>query len=353
MNIDLQKFYEDAIANGDEDRAQMVFLLRQVVQLISFNTERALGYLDELDDVLRRVDEPCWVLLSANLRWELLMMRNDFSAMLDVSAKATVEARKPRYDSCEERIDTHVSLATSYMYLDPLGYREKILDVLVYLLKQNLPNHILVDVYTRWSFVETINENYDEAERYANLAMDSVDEENDRSALISCYTAWCGLELQRKNFARVIDYGARGMDLTLASHFQPYFFQFQAWSVLAYQKNGDDAHARLLYVLSLQKMKQPGLDVPYVVPALLSVYCVEINDLEQALDFARQSLTLSGRSPYALAFAHVVLCYVLGVRDELQAQHLNEARDVINRLIAPQKLLDKIERVRQGDYTIW
>lgn len=352
MNIDLQAFYEKAIADNDKDRERMVLLLRQVIQLMPFNVDRALSYLHELDLLLKRVDEPCWDLLCANLRWELLMMKNEFSKMLDVAAKATVEARKPRYDVCEERIDTHVSLVTSYMYLDPLGYREKILDALTYLLKQNLPSYILVDIYTRWSFVETINENFSEAEHYANLALQSVDYDNDHSALISCYTSLCALAMQQKQFDKAIEYVVLGMKSTADLQFKPYLCQFLGWGTLAYQKIGDEGRARLFHVMLEQYLSEAEFDMPYVVPGVLSAYCIEIDDLDQALDYAWQMIELAKHSPYAMAFSHLVLCCVLGARNELHAQQLNETHMLIQKLIAPQKLLDKLEQIQQGNYDI-
>lgn len=352
MNIDLQAFYEKAIADHDKDREQMVFLLRQVIQLMPFNVDRALSQLDVLDSLLKQVDEPCWVLLCANLRWELLMMKNEFSMMLDVAAKATVEARKPRYDGCEERIDTHVSLVTSYMYLDPLGYRDKILDVLSYLLKHNLPSYILVDIYTRWSFVETINENFDESAHYANLALQSVDYENDHSALISCYTSLCALAMQQKQFDKALEYVSLGMKSTTDLQFKPYLCQFLGWGTLAYQKTGDEARARLFHVMLKQYFSQAEFDMPYVVPGVLSAYCIEIGDLDVALDYAWQTIELSKHSPYSMAFSHLVFCCVLGVRNELHMQQLNETRALIEKLIAPQKLLDKLEQIQQGNYDI-
>lgn len=137
--IDRFQYYRDsylmAMMQGDEQIQRLWETYEAAHPHFDDNTEYAMSLLEQGAALARKLDEPCWELLFEFWLYE----GNDYrEQLLDRIVKLFVKANQPRYRECPLLGDVYAALLRAYLWHDPLGYENEIQDGLVYVL-EHLP----------------------------------------------------------------------------------------------------------------------------------------------------------------------------------------------------------------------
>src|SRR4051794_3457917 len=124
----------DARVRGDERQIRMAGVHREAYDLREEDPRRALALYEEGHRLARALNEPWWALFYDHWRaTALLFFLRDFSAVLDLTVRATLEARKPQYDLFPFRFSVQRNLISAYLGIDPEGYADVVSEALHYL----------------------------------------------------------------------------------------------------------------------------------------------------------------------------------------------------------------------------
>ncbi|HEX9996317.1 MAG TPA: hypothetical protein VGB45_04175, partial [Abditibacterium sp.] len=100
----------------------------------------AIALLDATIARARNSGDAWWPLFLEHWKLQILLNKaRDFEAALDCAARATVEARQPKFGAFPQRICLHEDLITAYQGLDPVGFAPLIQGALDYMEREIAP----------------------------------------------------------------------------------------------------------------------------------------------------------------------------------------------------------------------
>jgi hypothetical protein len=127
--------YEKAAAeSGDERRQLLSTLFWEAHQRLRDLPDAALAGFERSQRLALSLKEPWWVLFFEHWKLQcLLHYKQDVTRALPLAVTATMEARKPAYAGCPQRLCIHDDLIAAYLDLDAPGYAPEVEEALKYM----------------------------------------------------------------------------------------------------------------------------------------------------------------------------------------------------------------------------
>lgn len=359
MDVDLwgwfDRFYWDALRNGDSERLRMVQLYHAAWDHMEGDPKQAIAYLEQGKAQAQRIGEPCWTLFYDYWLSEAhLFYLDDARGGLDRAVKTAVEARKPMYEQCPVRARVYRILIDVYMVLDPVGYVDKIRETSAY-----MENEVPQDDDTRYltqarksrlAFIlDQLDEAYDEGLRFL-----AISEESDFQQTYA-YSLLCHYAYLRGDLQIALKYALDGETAARRCDRRASIAALLAWQALLRHKLGEPAVAEMIYRQATARMANLGI-VPYETYYDAVCEYLELTDrIEEALRLRGNQLreALASKSPYSICESHLKRCELLmrmgdraGKGDiPSLAQELADAREAAKALLAPAYYLAKLDKV--------
>ncbi len=354
----IEAFIQRAQENGDRERLRLVTLVDIMDSVLDRSPSQALQILDECDRLAKALDEPCWMLFYRQLRAEVhTFFHVDMRTGLDVAARAVVEARKPEYRECPTRAGLMSTLINAYVYIDPVGYHQQIIDTIDLIENEMQPDALLrVELEMKRAVVEAA---YGNVQHALQLAYECLAASPHNGVLrLDAYTALCEVLRISKDFSTGLHYAELGVEAALKHerhNIKRVLSQFWAYYTLCAYQTGDAQTAETYYKKASNSANLLNIEPFYTVPALLADYQTARGDYAKADGHFQEAIagTDAAGSVYASCIARAKRCRVLGLSGQLTEAALQNAREHTENLVAPQRLQRYLDRLAAGDYAEW
>lgn len=335
---------------GNEALKSMVDCYRDGSKLMQDEPETAIMHFKNGRDQAVELDKARWVLLYDHWTIQTLMFyMQDYNTALELSVKATIDARKPELAACPTRVCVHEDLISAYMGRDPIGYTEQIEDAIQYMeeeVDKNSNCHFCLRG-RRISF-ELVHKRVDNAYDEAMQLFSSTTEKTHYH--IHAISDLIYIAYLRKDYPEILRLARLGEPLAFEKDRREFIIAFKAWEVLALYQCGDAHHE--IFLMNLydysQSMSRITSDAYY--DALCAYYEAKGN-LDTALQMRDKQVALKagGGQYYYEYHARLEQCRLrkkLGMDTD---DALAELHQVVDAFTKPEQFLAEIETVMNGE----
>jgi len=145
----MQRFTEDALKNNDQQRLQLVYFAQQADILRESNPEVAFQVYQAGRSAAEALSEACWILFFAQRMAHVCIFElENLDRAIDLVTRDYVLSTQDVYLRCPINPAIRINLVETYLYYDPVGYANKIQEVVDYLRKteaNNIHLHLQLD----------------------------------------------------------------------------------------------------------------------------------------------------------------------------------------------------------------
>jgi len=351
----IQEFQSQALHNGDMRRLKLIEYQMRAWEHFETNPEQSLQILYEAHDLAQQLQEPCWMLYYDGWIGECLnLYLINFKDGLEHAMKTVVEIRKPEYANCKMLCRGYRIVIESYIYSDPVGYADKIRELIAYTDKE-----IPID-YDTYCILKKRESELEFALGRIEPAIESAQAYLLRSSeqLVTFHMAYAYEMLVHYAFLQ----GDTVTGQTLIKACEAMAREnkrrslvaiAQAWRALFSLMEGQNEDAQSLYRLATSNMSQLGMAVSLSYYEAVSSYNEKIGDVDQALAIREQQLdAVSGRGGYYLE-SEVLLkkARLLGRMGHDITSIVMETMQIAKHLVEPTLLMNRLQRVEEGDFS--
>lgn len=178
---------------------------------------------------------------------------------------------------------------------------------------------------------------------------------NDNSRLVTSYTMLAETAHHRHDLHSVLEYAQSGEALVRdVEHRKIELIQLLGYQAVYLLKLGETSTADALYQRALLLLNELGSAPYYTFYECQAAYHEIKEDLSAAIDACRQLIEAAKGtgSIYAVCFAQLHLCRLLGKAMQPMEDTVADARESFEQLIDPSPLIKKLEQVEQGDFSV-
>lgn len=130
----MQRFTEEALKNNDQQRLQLVYFAQQADILRESNPEVAFQVYQAGRSAAEVLSETCWILFFAQRMAHVCIFElENLERAMDLVTRDYLLTTKDSYLNCPINPAIRINLVETYLYYDPVGYAETILEVVDYL----------------------------------------------------------------------------------------------------------------------------------------------------------------------------------------------------------------------------
>jgi len=130
----MQQFAQNAIQNNDKQRLQLVSFAQQGDIIREAQPEIAYQIYQTGRDLAESLSEPCWIMFFAQRMAHVCIFElEDLDRAMSLVTRDYVLSTKDQYVHCPINPAIRRNLVETYLYYDPVGYVDKIIEVIVYL----------------------------------------------------------------------------------------------------------------------------------------------------------------------------------------------------------------------------
>lgn len=351
-------FERRARAEGDLERARLAHVHTEAYSFRQSNPDRMLAVLEEGRALAARLGEPWWVLFFEHWKLEtLIYYKDDYRHVIDLAVKATLELRKPAFETFPLRFGIYCNLVAAYLCVDPRGHAAAIREALAYLQEQVASDggdRYLVQARRHW-FAYEMGE-LDEAHRLALEELGMADADPDRHTArhheVDTYKALCWVAFHRGDWRGLVDYAVAGEARARAIDYRYELALFLLWQALAARRGGDEGRARRLCRQGTAQMARLGQPPGESYYDALAAYHEQGENLEAAWEVRGRELeTTLGKGQ----LAYECLVYLKRVRlltklGRPSAAEAEAVRRAAARLREPGWYLERLEAALAGGW---
>lgn len=351
----IQDFQMAALRKGDVRRLQLVEYQTHAWNHFETNPQQSLSILYQARDLAEQLHEPCWMLYYDSWLGECLnLYLNDFKQGLQHAMKTVVEIRKPEYEKCTMISRGYRIVIESYIYGDPVGYADKIRDLIAY-----ADSEIPID-YDTYCILKKRESELEFALGRIEPAMQACLDYMRRSSeqmvtfhMMYAYEMLVHYLYIQGQYDRahllIVESEAMARDnrrLSLVAI-------TQAWRALFNHIEGKEYLANSLYQQATQNMSQLGMAISLSYYEAVCAYNERIGDLSTALEMRdKQFQSIQGKGGYYLETESLLKkARLLGRMGKDTEATIKQARDIAEHMLAPELLLQNLKRVEQGDFS--
>ncbi len=342
------EFERQAGVAGDAERQQLFRYFHRSRPLWETNPERAEGLLVEGRQHAARLAEPWWQLIYEHWRISLLNQVYQYDRALDAAVRATVEARKPRYDSCPIRPYLYLNLVDAYMHIDPFLYESRIREAQDAIQGLGgLDRECLLWLDLGRLDLETRADRPHAAEE-AGLRLLASSEEWPYYAG-EAYVGLCNLALLRADWDWLQALAAAGEEGARRAGFHRQLRVFLLWQAVAMRRAGKERAAQRLYGQAYAKAKRLGRLSGLKNSTAWGAYHEVGGDFEVALSAVEEALARHALKIPAWRECDFRLrrCQLLAQMGRPLDAALAETREAARRMGNPARILAKLDRIER------
>jgi hypothetical protein len=347
------EYEREARLRGDERRIRMAVAQHEAYALREADPQRALALYEEGHRLARTLNEPWWSLFYDHWRTTaLLFFLRDFSSVLDLAVRATLEARKAQYQHFPFRFSVQRNLISAYLGIDPAGYADVVAEALKYL--EGEITHEGEDKYLlQGSKAEYAFERGDwEAARQMclkSLAWAAVEEDRGMAEHTSVfdYSMLCEVEWKLGDWEALAEHAEVGEALARRVGHTLELSEFLLWQALLARRAGDDALGRRLCRRALGRVSRMRMPPDVFYHDALCAYHEAGGQLDRSLQARDEELALlrnKGRFAYE-SRVHVHRCRLLAQLQRLTDADVSAARLAADRLHDPSRFQTELDHI--------
>jgi hypothetical protein len=353
----VHEFRERAREAGDEERVRMSRLHNQAYELRETNPDRALAIYEEGSRLARVLEEAWWVLFYDHWRVvAMLFFQRDYSNVLDLAVRNSLEVRKPQFENFPERISIHRSLISAYIGIDPAGHAQDIIEALDYL--EKLADEVGEDKYlvlgSKAAFALEMGR-VDEAEAILLHSLRLADQDKDRSGAehssVFDYSDLCDVAWRKRDWKALDEYTREGEKVARRRDLQMQLCEFLMWEAVLRAHEGDTEKSLYLHRRALSRAGRLRMPPTETFFDAHTAWHTLREDLTQALAVREGQLKmLAGKGRF------ITLCRCRTRMARLLArlglpidEQMAAAREVAQKLRDPSPHLAELDRIAAGD----
>jgi hypothetical protein len=345
----------DARLRGDEARLRMATVHHEAYDLREIDPHRALALYEEGHRLARTFKEPWWTLFYDHWRaTALLFFLRDFSGVLDLAVRATLEARKPQYQQFPFRFSVQRNLISAYLGIDPAGYAGVVSEALAYLegeiSREGEDKYLLQGSKAEYAFERG---DWETARRMCEQSLAWAAVEDDRGMAehtsVFDYSMLCEVEWKVGDWTALAEHADVGEGLARRVGHTLELSEFLLWQALLARRAGDEARARRLCRRATGRVSRMRMPPDVFYHDALCAYYEANGDLERSLQARDEELALlrnKGRIAYE-ARVHVHRCRLLARLERLSGDEVTVARAAADRLRDPAPYHAELEEIAQ------
>ncbi len=349
-----------AIQSGDSQRLRIAQLFFASQHETYRDPQRRLQLLDQARALALQHNEMWWVLMCDY--WKLQALRwglGDYKAALDLAVRTSIEARKPVYAGCKHRVHIYIDLVATYAGVDACGYQERVREALQFLDTEaaNFGSCVFMmhEARSDFLFEKELGCGTNDWQQAHEAALAYLAEAQRSSEPLSRYHyssnafyRLCRVANQRQRWNDIFEYSKSGEECARRRDNALHLVELLMWRALSERHLKMENDATRHYRSALQIASSLGA-TPW--PGYFDAACAfheAKGDLELSLKTRESQLErLRDKGQNALeARGHQHRCQLLGELGRLTASDLQTARDIAQRLILPEKALQKLEQLR-------
>lgn len=340
---------------------RLAYYPSRILSAKATDVQWALRLIDEAEQLARTLHEPCWYAVLSWMRGEMYVHElMDMQTGIRVLSEAVVELRKPEYANCLGIEDVYTVLLTAYVYTDPVGYGDRILEGLDYIETQ-LDPHLFVrhGIWLRRAFVELGRENFPLALQHASRSLQLADD--DRFMLIQSYTALAECAHQCGDLVKALEYAdtceAEILQRNPSSNRSRELLQIHGYQMVYHTKQGNLETSAALYTQLSRELQHMRIEPYYTLYESLTWYHDLTGNVDEAIEACRELMTNAQKSGsiYAVAMSALNLYRLYRKAGRTDGFTADDVRHATARLKDPSRILKKLEHIEQGDFStdVW
>lgn len=345
----VRQFAAEAVASGDERRLALYELFREANDVVEDSLDSGLQMLERGRRLALELREPWWALFFEHWKLQYLLNHgNDNTRALPLAVAATVEARKPVYAGCPQRLCVHDDLISAYLALDAPGYAAEVEEAIGY-----MQSEVSEDVECRFCILQNRAELADALDRTADLKrtaaglLATAQESGDYSNATFGWAWLCLIAWREGDMLQLTLRVAEGLALSDEVDLPVHKAEFLAWQACLARHDGHEReaafHLRQAEATLARTQRPPS---SRYFEALRAFHGLKSDRERQLLTCERELTTLEGMSQHHReAVARIERCRLLAELGRPLGQAAEEARQVIGRLRRPGEMRARLEAV--------
>ncbi|MCU0497710.1 MAG: hypothetical protein MUF87_10195 [Anaerolineae bacterium] len=268
--------------------------------------ERAIRMLQEGRTIAESLQDPCFVISFDDYIGNILLHHcGDYDRAIDYLMKSLLEARKPKYDKCEERGSIYMFVSNAFMIYDPVGYEAQVREAL------DLVDHAMRLDQDAWCLVKGMQGYLEFALRRFEQALALG-----MAYLNRCETYRGTFRLSHAHIFLCRVYLELGDDEKAQQHAElsEYYalraleterYLMEAWAIQAYfaRRQGDEPKAQRFYARCLQQWTRIQSKLTFAIYESLYRFHEQGGQYAQALKLSEQHIAQEqiGTTPFLLS----------------------------------------------------
>lgn len=346
----MQKFTEEALKNDDQQRLQLVYYAQQGDILRQSNPETAFQVFQVGRTAAEQLPEPCWVLFFAQRLAHICIFElENLERAMDLVTRDYVLSTQDSYVHCPINLALRLNLVETYLYYDPVGYADTIIEVIDYLRKTESD-----ETYTRLQlddFMAQLHLKLNQLDKALDYALRTLDDGYGYLTLTRIY--W-----ERGDYQKALDISELRQEESLYSPFM--LADARAWTAaMLMRTKGDVIKAKSLYQRAYYHTQKINFVPNSTLFDALAEYHEASGNMIDALKVRGKQLAKqqSIAGPEELIIVRLRRARLLGRMNKLEEMtaQITDIKSHLNKLKQPDhynQLLDLIEKGHYSD-VVW
>lgn len=326
--------------DSDEQYFLAHLLLGQAIGFRERDPDYALQLMERGRALAETLHDPCLTLSYDHWMADLLLFcRNEYARSLDHLIRVIVEARKPQYETCADRVNLYQLLIEAYLFNDPIGYEAEIRET-IHITETTMAISNDTWCLLQWcrAYLELAIGDLEAALRHGQIYLARCETNFSDFRLSDAYSFLCETFYRRGEIDLLQAHAEAGESHAKTEQdTQRWHLEFIAWQAYAAQRQGRIVEAQYHFKRALLHLS--GLHAPLFMACYdaLCDYYEHDHQLEaaQALRDRQLSEALRSDSPYIL-----IECYLRRITLAKKANRpsfadRNAAQAILTRLQKP------------------
>jgi len=346
----MQRFAQDALKNNDQQRLQLVSFAQQGDIIRESQPEVAYQVYQTGRELAESLAEPCWVMFFAHRMAHVCIFElEDLDRAISHVTRDYVLSAKDEYIHCPINPAIRLNLVETYLYYDPVGYADKIKEVVSYLRDTES-----ADDYKRLQlddFMAQLHLKLNKLDTALEYALRTLDDGYGYLTLTRIY--W-----ERGEYDKALDISRIRLQASRFSRFM--LADSQAWvSAMLMRTHGDKDLAHTLHQQAVRQVSNINFVPNSTLFDALAEYHEAGENLDKALtirdaQLSQQNTVAGPEEVIIVRLRRARLLGRMGEEDKLKAQ-LADIRGHLSKFKQPEHYENLLRLIEEGFYSdiVW
>jgi hypothetical protein len=270
---------------------------------------------------------------------------------LDLAVRASTLAHKPTYQDCAVRPTIFLTLAEIYSFMDAVGYKAEIDELVKYVLTETPPDS---DGQRRIQYMQAcVAFEHDDLETAENIVADYMSRLGYNPFRETFYhTLMCRISFARGDIPRAYNFAEKGAFCARISSLANPEGWNRMWLAALAQRSGNDNQASQLYAAALAHYQTHGSPKSYEYYDAACDYHEQRGEVEKAIDLREEQVIEQAKYGSIQFQCHAALqtARLLGRLGRDTQPAIAQARKLAQELQKPALFLARVQRVEDGHF---